>query len=362
LYPRRPDGPIGRVYAFRTTVPTVAWENGVVVLIDQRRLPQQECLLRCRDYHEVATAIREMAVRGAPAIGVTAALGLALGVRHTRAEGGALAEEWSDMCATLAATRPTAVNLFWAIERMRQRFHALASTGGETLRAGLLAEALEILQEDLDACRRMGDLGAELLPPEARVLTHCNAGALATAGYGTALGVVRSAARLGRVKAVFADETRPWLQGARLTVWELAQDGIEATLIAEGAAGHLMARGEINAVVVGADRIARNGDVANKIGTYPVAVLARENGLPFYVAAPVSTLDLNTATGAEIPIEERPAHEVTHVLGQRIAPEGTRVRNPAFDITPERYVTAIVTERGVARPPYAESLPALVAR
>jgi methylthioribose-1-phosphate isomerase len=337
-------------------VPTVAWENDVVVMIDQRRLPAEQVMLRCRDHHEVAEAIREMAIRGAPAIGVAAALALALGVRLSRAEGAALRTEWSDMCAELAATRPTAVNLFWAIERMRRRFDALAAAGGTALRDTLLAEALAIQQEDLEACRRMGDLGAELLPPQARVLTHCNAGALATAGYGTALGVVRSAARLGRLAAVFADETRPWLQGARLTVWELMQDGIEATLIAEGAAGHLMATGEVNAVVVGADRIAANGDVANKIGTYGVAVLAKEHALPFYVAAPVSTLDLHTPTGADIPIEERPAHEVTHLAGHRIAPEGVRVRNPAFDVTPHRYVTAIVCERGVARPPFTESL------
>jgi methylthioribose-1-phosphate isomerase len=342
-------------------VPTVAWENGVVVMIDQRRLPAEQSLLRCRDHHEVAAAIRDMAIRGAPAIGVAAALGLALGARHTRSEGATLRAEWSDMCAALADTRPTAVNLFWAIERMRRRFEALAGEGGDTLRSALLAEALAIQQEDLVACRRMGDLGAELLPQEARILTHCNAGALATAGYGTALGVVRSAARLGKLKAVFADETRPWLQGARLTVWELKQDGIEATLIADGAAGHLMARGEINAVVVGADRIAANGDVANKIGTYAIAILAKEHGLPFYVAAPVSTLDLHTPTGQDIPIEERPAHEVTHVAGHRIAPEGTRARNPAFDVTPHRYVTAIVCERGVARPPFVESLPKLVA-
>ena len=336
--------------------PTVAWENGVVVMIDQRRLPAEESLLRCRDHHEVAAAIRDMAIRGAPAIGVAAALGLALGASLTRAEGGALRSEWSDMCAALAATRPTAVNLFWAIERMRRRFETLAGEGGETLRKALLAEALAIQHEDLLACQRMGDLGAELLPQQARILTHCNAGALATAGYGTALGVVRSAARLGKLAAVFADETRPWLQGARLTVWELMQDGIEATLIADGAAGHLMARGEINAVVVGADRIAANGDVANKIGTYAVAILAKEHGLPFYVAAPVSTLDLHTPTGEDIPIEERPAHEVTQIAGHRVAPEGTRVRNPAFDVTPHRYVTAIVCERGVARPPFVDSL------
>jgi len=340
-------------------VPTVEWEDGVVVMIDQRRLPAEQVLLRCHTHHEVAAAIRDMAIRGAPAIGVAAAFGLALGARASRAEGTALRAEWSDMCATLAATRPTAVNLFWAIARMRRCFDAVAPRGGEALRAALLGEALAIQGEDLAACRRMGDLGAELLPPDARVLTHCNAGALATAGYGTALGVVRSAARLGKVKAVFADETRPWLQGARLTAWELLQDGIPTTLIADTMAGHLMARGEVNAVVVGADRIAANGDVANKIGTYTVAVLARENGVPFYVAAPVSTIDLATPTGADIPIEERPAEEVTHVAGRRVAPEGVAVRNPAFDVTPHRYVSAIVCERGVARPPFSESLRAL---
>jgi methylthioribose-1-phosphate isomerase len=340
-------------------VPTVAWEDGVVVMIDQRLLPREEVFLRCRDHHEVAAAIKDMAIRGAPAIGVAAALGLALGVRTTRSEGAALRAEWSDMCATLAATRPTAVNLFWAIERMRQRFRALEPAGGETLRRGLLDEALAIQREDLAACHRMGDLGAELLPRDARVLTHCNAGALATAGYGTALGVIRSAVRLGKVNSVFADETRPWFQGARLTAWELLQDGIPTTLIADNMAGHLMSRGEINAVVVGADRIAANGDVANKIGTYTVAILAKEHGIPFYVAAPVSTFDLTAASGDAIPIEERPADEVTHVAGRRIAPEGVLVRNPAFDVTPHRYVAAIVCERGVARPPYAESLRAL---
>ena len=337
-------------------VPTVAWEDGAVVMIDQRRLPLEQVFVRCRDHHEVAAAIREMVVRGAPAIGVTAALGLALGVRTTRSEGGALQAEWSDMCSVLAAARPTAVNLFWAIERMRRCFDAFLPSGGEALRNGLLEAALSIQAEDVAACRRMGDLGAELLPEEARVLTHCNAGALATAGYGTALGVVRSAARLGKVKTVFADETRPFLQGSRLTAWELMQDGIATTLVTDGMAGHLMARGEVNVVVVGADRIAANGDVANKIGTYAVAVLAREHGIPFYVVAPVSTFDLQTPTGASIPIEERPAEEVTHLAGRRVAPEGVLVRNPAFDITPHRFVTAIVSERGVAWPPFGESL------
>jgi methylthioribose-1-phosphate isomerase len=340
-------------------VPTVAWEDGVVVMIDQRRLPAEEVLLRCRTHPEVVAAIRDMAIRGAPAIGVAAAFGLALGMRSSRGEGPALRAEWSDLCAAFAAARPTAVNLFWAIERMRRRFDAEAAHGGEALRASLLAEALAIQAEDLEACRRMGDLGAELLPAEARVLTHCNAGALATAGYGTALGVIRSGFRLGKVKGVFADETRPWLQGSRLTAWELLQDGIPTTLIADNAAGHLMARGEIDAVVVGSDRIAANGDVANKIGTYAVAVLAKEHGVPFYVAAPVSTFDLATPTGAGIPIEERSAEEVTHVAGRRMAPEGVSARNPAFDVTPHRYVTAIVCEKGVAWPPFTESLRAL---
>jgi methylthioribose-1-phosphate isomerase len=340
-------------------VPTVAFEDETVVLIDQRRLPGEEVFLRCRDHHQVAVAIRDMAVRGAPAIGVTAALGIALGVRREAAEGPALQAAFDAICGEMAATRPTAVNLFWAIDRMRGRFAREAAAGGAGMRDGLLEEAHAILDEDVAACRRMGDLGAPLFPENARVLTHCNAGALATAGYGTALGVIRSAARLGRIQKVYADETRPYLQGARLTAWELMQDAIPTTLIADNMAGHLMARGEIDAVIVGADRIAANGDVANKIGTYSVAVLAKENGIPFYVAAPTSTFDLETATGASIPIEERPAEEITHHAGRRLAPEGVSVRNPAFDVTPHRYVTAIVCERGVARAPYTESLRAL---
>ena len=343
-------------------VETVTWRDEAVVLIDQRRLPAEEVYVHCRTAGEVADAIRDMVVRGAPAIGVTAALGLALGARRTSAEGPALQAEFDGLCALLAATRPTAVNLFWAIERMRAAFARLLPAGPAAVRDGLLREALAMHAEDVAACRRLGDLGAELLPRDARVLTHCNAGALATAGYGTALGVIRSAARLGRIRRVLADETRPYLQGARLTAWELMHDGIPVTLIADNMAGHMMARGEVDAVVVGADRIARNGDVANKIGTYSVAVLARENGLPFYVAAPLSTVDLQTPSGAEIPIEERSAGEVTHHGGRRLAPVGVEVRNPAFDVTPARYVTAIVTEAGVARAPYEESLAALLAR
>ena len=327
-----------------------------MVLIDQRRLPDEQVLLRCRDHHQVAAAIKGMAIRGAPAIGVAAGFGIALGMSNASSEGEELRSELDRICAELAATRPTAVNLFWAIARMRRRFEAEIDRGGAPLRRALLEEALAMQAEDLEACRRMGDLGAELVPPGARLLTHCNAGALATAGYGTALGVIRSAARQGKVARVFADETRPYLQGARLTAWELAQDGIATTLIADSTAGHLMARGEVDAVVVGADRIAANGDVANKIGTYTLAVLARESRLPFYVVAPVSTIDLATPSGDAIPIEERPAEEVTHHGGRRMAPEGVAVRNPAFDVTPHRYVTAIVTERGIARPPYAESL------
>lgn len=337
-------------------IPTVAWQDGAVVMIDQRRLPGEEVYLRCHHHSEVAAAIRDMAVRGAPAIGVAAALGIALGTRNAKVEGEPLRAAFDSICQEMAATRPTAVNLFWAIERMRRRFAAEEARGGAALRKALLEEALAIEEEDVAACRRIGDLGAELIPERARVLTHCNAGALATAGYGTALGVIRSAARQGKIRNVLADETRPYLQGARLTAWELARDGIPTTLIADNMAGHLMARGEVDAVVVGADRIAANGDVANKIGTYTVAVLARENGLPFYVAAPVSTIDLGTPSGESITIEERPADEVTHHGGRRLAPEGVAVRNPAFDVTPHRYVTAIVCERGVARPPYAESL------
>jgi len=342
-------------------VPTVVWKNDEVVMLDQRCLPAKEVYLHCTDHRQVAAAIKDMAIRGAPAIGVAAALGIALGVKRSKAEATALRTEFDAMCADLRATRPTAVNLFWAIDRMRARFAVLESEEPKALGEGLLSEALAIQDEDLAACRRMGDLGADLLPEGARLLTHCNAGALATAGYGTALGVIRSAARQGKVVSVFADETRPYLQGARLTAWELLREGIPTTLIADSMAGFMMARGEVDAVIVGADRIAANGDVANKIGTYTVAVLARENGIPFYVAAPVSTFDLATPSGDRIPIEERPPEEITHHAGLRLAPEGVAVRNPAFDITPHRYVTAIVCERGVARAPYAESLRALAA-
>ena len=342
-------------------LPTVAWDGDAVVMIDQRRLPHEEVYARCTDHRQVAAAIKDMLIRGAPAIGVAAAMGIALGVRNQETEVG-LSHAFDAICDDLARTRPTAVNLFWAVERMRRCFELHADAGLAALKAALLREALAIEREDLEACRCMGDHGAPLLPARARVLTHCNAGALATAGYGTALGVIRSAARAGKIAAVFADETRPYLQGARLTAWELTRDGIATTLVTDGMAGHLMAQGEINAVVVGADRIAANGDVANKIGTYSVAVLAKENGVPFYVAAPVSTFDLTLGGGDQIPIEERAAEEVTHFAGQRVAAEGVSVRNPAFDVTPHRYVTAIICERGVARAPFEESLAALAGR
>jgi methylthioribose-1-phosphate isomerase len=340
-------------------VPTVKWEDGAVVMIDQRRLPAEEAYLRCREPRDVANAIKDMAIRGAPAIGVAAAFGIALGVRNSRGQGAALRGELEALVELFRATRPTAVNLFWAIERMERRFERDAGAGSAAQRDGLLQEAQAIHDEDVAACRRIGDLGAALLPQDARVLTHCNAGALATAGYGTALGVIRSAARDGKIRQVFADETRPYLQGARLTAWELMKDGIPTTLIADNMAGHMMATRHVDAVIVGADRIAANGDVANKIGTYSLAVLAKENGIPFYVAAPVSTFDLKTASGEGIPIEERAAQEITHHGGRRLAPEGVAVRNPAFDVTPNRYLTAIVCERGVARAPYTETLRAL---
>jgi methylthioribose-1-phosphate isomerase len=341
-------------------LPTVGFEDEAVVMIDQRRLPGEEVYLRLTDPLEVAKAIKDMAIRGAPAIGVAAALGLALCARRSKKDGPALAAELEAVAKTLAATRPTAVNLFWAIDRMRRRINDLAPQGAAALREGLLAEALSIDAEDVAACRRMGDLGAALLPQAARVLTHCNAGALATAGYGTALGVIRSAARDGRLAEVLADETRPFLQGARLTAWELVREGIKTTVISDNMAGHMMATQRVDAVIVGADRIVANGDVANKIGTYSLAILAKEHGLPFYVAAPLSTFDMKTPSGDRIPIEERPSEEVTHHGGRRLVPEGASVRNPAFDVTPSRYVTAIVCEKGVARAPYAESLAALV--
>jgi methylthioribose-1-phosphate isomerase len=335
-------------------VETIQWTDDGVVMIDQTRLPREEVYVTCRSYGEVAGAIRSMVIRGAPAIGVAAAMGVALGALHAHAAH--FDDEFASICDTLAATRPTAVNLFWAIDRMKRLRASLAGHPLEQVRAALVTEALRVRVEDIEINRAIGRHGAPLVPDGKTVLTHCNAGALATAGYGTALGVVRAAEEAGKKIDVFADETRPFLQGARLTVWELERDGIEATLITDNMAGHFLKSGRIGCVVVGADRIASNGDVANKIGTYGVAVLAHENGVPFYVAAPVSTLDLTLTSGDEIPIEQRAASEVTHVFGVPVAPEGIRVENPAFDVTPNRYVTAIITERGVARAPYTKSL------
>jgi len=336
---------------------TIRWEDDAVVLIDQRALPTREEYVACRDAAAVADAIRDMVVRGAPAIGVTAAMGIALGLKKSRAsDAGALRTEMESLAKLLGATRPTAVNLFWAIERMKRRFDELLPEGVAATRAGMEKEALAIHREDVEMCRRMGAHGEKLLEDGARILTHCNAGALATAGYGTALGMMRAAVEAGKKISVYSDETRPFLQGARLTAWELSKDKIPVTLITDNMAGYLMAKGEIDCAIVGADRIAANGDVANKIGTYSVAVLAKEHGLPFYVVAPTSTFDLSLATGREIPIEERSSSEVTHVQGVRIAPEGIGIRNPAFDVTPNHLVSAIVCENGVARAPYVESL------
>lgn len=334
---------------------TIRWEDGAVVLIDQRKLPTETIYLRFTKPEDVARAITDMVVRGAPAIGDTAAYGLALGALQATDKN--FNARWDELCGMFARARPTAVNLMWAVERMKGVFNRQRPAGPAAVRAALTAEARLIWEEDVAACRAMGDYGAELLPRGVRVLTHCNAGGLATGGYGTALGVIRSAHAAGKVSMVYADETRPFLQGARLTAWELHADGIPVTLISDNMSGHLMARGEIDCAVVGSDRIAANGDIANKIGTYMVAVLCHRHGLPFYVAAPLSTIDRACPAGDRIPIEERPSREVTHVFDQvRIAPEGVPVRNPAFDVTPAELVTAIITERGVARPPYPASI------
>ena len=344
-------------------LPTIEWNERGVVMIDQRKLPGAEVYVTCKNPKEVAKAIKTMVIRGAPAIGVAAAMGLALGTRQSTATGTTkLAREFYKLCEMMADTRPTAVNLFWAIHRMKRVFAELASSGQSVdyIKDRLESEARAIHDEDVESCRALGAHGAAVVPETARVLTHCNAGALATAGYGTALGVIRGAVEQGKRVAVIADETRPFLQGARLTAWELTRDGIDTTVITDNMSGAMMRGGEVDLVVVGADRIAANGDVANKIGTYTVAVLARENNIPFFVAAPISTIDLATPDGSQIPIEERSAKEVTHIGPSRVMPEAAKVRNPAFDITPAKYVTGIITERGIARAPYAESLASLV--
>lgn len=333
-------------------VPTVEWKDGAVRLLDQSRLPGAVEFLTCRDYESVADAIRELKVRGAPAIGVTAALGVALGAQAvTAADYPSFAQAVLAICDHLAATRPTAVNLFWAIERMKRTLESLRALPVSSIKEALIAEAQAILEEDIALCKAMGRYGAELIKDGQTVLTHCNAGALATAGYGTALGVIRAAWEQGKNIQVIADETRPVLQGARLTAWELMQDKIPVTLITDNMAGSLMRQGKIQLCVVGADRIAANGDVANKIGTYSVAVLAKAHGIPFYVAAPYSTIDLKTKSGAEIPIEQRNPLEVTTIHGSHpVAPDGVAVYNPAFDVTPAELITGIITERGVFKP------------
>lgn len=340
---------------------TVTWtSSGTVRLIDQTRLPTEEVYVECRTIDEVAESIRTMRVRGAPAIGVTAAMGLALGAQTIRA--GTFEDFYAQlerMGSLLAATRPTAVNLRWAVQRLLGLARKSRDLSPAETRAALVAEAREMREEDIRANRAMGQHGQALVPSPARILTHCNAGGLATAGYGTAVGVIRAAAEAGKRIMVWVDETRPLLQGARLTAWELLRAGISATLITDNMAGYFMGRGQVDLVVVGADRIARNGDVANKIGTYSVALLARTHGIPFYVAAPISTLDLSLADGSQIPIEERAAEEVTQIGGRRVAPAGIRVANPAFDVTPASFVDAIITERGIACPPFDVSLPRL---
>lgn len=336
---------------------TIEWRDDKVILIDQRRLPLEEVYVECSDYKQVSDAIRNMTVRGAPAIGVAAAMGAALGALGISARDIAeFQEKMEQVFKSLLETRPTAVNLRWAIERMRKVIQKNSGLSLDSLRDALKTEALNIFEEDIAANRQMGLHGSSLIQSGQTILTHCNAGALATAGYGTALGVLYAAAEQGKKFQVFADETRPFLQGSRLTAWELAKNGIPTTLITDNMAAHFMQKGKIQAVIVGADRIAANGDVANKIGTYGVAVLAQQHNIPFYVAAPVSTIDLRCPSGMEIPIEERPPQEVTHFYRQQVAPEGIQVKNPAFDVTPHHLVTAIITENGVVRKPYLENL------
>ena len=340
-------------------IKTIEWAAEGVRMIDQRKLPMVEEYPVFKTYHEVASAIRDMVVRGAPAIGVAAAMGVALGVRDSKAKSTAeLREEFSEVTTTLGSTRPTAVNLFWAIERMKLVFNNIVAEGADkqTIADRLIQEALAIQAEDIESNKRIGRFGQELLPDSGTILTHCNAGALATAGYGTALGVIRAAISNGKRLRVLADETRPFLQGARLTAWELWKDDIDVRVISDNMAGSFMRQGLIDAVIVGADRIAANGDVANKIGTYSVAVLAKQHDIPFYVAAPFSTLDLKISDGSHIPIEQRDPAEVTHIGGVRVVPTGVSVFNPAFDVTPHSFVTAIITDRGVALAPYTESL------
>jgi methylthioribose-1-phosphate isomerase len=343
-------------------IQTLEWTEQGVRFSDQTKLPTEEIYVTSNNYQQVADAIRTMIVRGAPAIGVAAGMGIALGVRDSKAETvGELKQELDHISEVIGQTRPTAVNLFWAIQRMKEKFERLRIRPLAQIKHEMVEEAKRMHAEDIAANQAMGRYGATLLPSEGSVLTHCNAGALATAGYGTALGVIRAAIEQGKKIHVYADETRPFLQGARLTAWELMKDGIPTTVISDNMAGAMMKQGKIGAIVVGADRIAANGDVANKIGTYTVAVLAKENGVPFYVAAPLSTVDMNCPEGSKIPIEQRNAREVSHIAGKQMVPDGVSIENPAFDVTPAKYVGAIVTECGIARAPYLESLQKLAA-
>ena len=341
-------------------IQTLEWTESGVVFIDQTKLPTEEVYVTCTTHQQVADVIRNMVVRGAPAIGVAAAMGIALGVKNSKATNAAdLKKDFDQICEAIRQTRPTAVNLFWAIRRMTEKFESLRPRTIAEIRQAqqvMIEESQRMHAEDIAANQAMGRHGATLMPSTGGVLTHCNAGALATAGYGTALGVIRAAIEAGKKIHVYADETRPFLQGSRLTAWELMKDGIPTTVISDNMAGVMMQQGKIGAIVVGADRIAANGDVANKIGTYTVAILAKEHGIPFYVAAPISTVDLATPDGSKIPIEQRNAREVTQIGGRQMTPDGVEIENPAFDVTPAKYIAAIITERGIARAPYKESL------
>ncbi len=352
-------------------IPTLEWTEEGVRFLDQTKLPLEEVYVLATGYQDVATVIRDMIVRGAPAIGVSAGMGMALGIQKSSATTVAeLANDVNAMADVLASTRPTAVNLFWGIERIRTLFRKLVAAQPADrsesdkiayIREEVIAEARRMYDEDIATCRTMGRVGEHLMPREGTVLTHCNAGALCAAGYGTALGVIRAAVEAGAKIDVLADETRPYLQGARLTAWELLQDNIPTTVLCDNMSGYLMSKGRVQAVIVGADRIAANGDVANKIGTYSVAILAKEHGIPFYVAAPWATIDMKTTSGADIPIEQRSAYEVTHSNGKQMTPDGVGIENPAFDVTPAKYVTAIITERGLLHAPYTESMLAMQA-
>jgi methylthioribose-1-phosphate isomerase len=338
-------------------IQTLEWTPRGVIFIDQTKLPTEEVYVTCTTHQQVADVIRNMVVRGAPAIGVAAAMGIALGVQNSKAGNAAdLKKDLDGISETIRQTRPTAVNLFWAIRRMQDKFATLINLPVDQIKKSLIEESQRMHAEDIAANQAMGRHGATLMPSSGGVLTHCNAGALATAGYGTALGVIRAAVEAGKKIHVYADETRPFLQGSRLTAWELMKDGIPTTVISDNMAGVMMQQGKIGAIVVGADRIAANGDVANKVGTYTVAILAKEHGIPFYVAAPISTVDLETPDGSKIPIEQRNKREVSHIAGKQMVPDGVEIENPAFDVTPAKYVAAIITEKGIARAPYGVSL------